>query len=401
VVGGACFAATGALSFTSSTVHASQALAHAATLKSGGILGVDPGLARAADNEVTHARFSKGLALVTAVPGAQLLGRGAVAAREVSREAAREALLIANTEKTIAEASEQVSKGARAVLPDSARILPGKLLEDTLGVSNGGTRAATTISEASAPLANVEAKLTLVGGKPVVIGSEVNPGTAGMAMLGELDGKPVVLYTRSMAGQFGPMGASARMVQMSNGQVQESAQGARILSEMGIGPKFHGVVELEEQIAGTTVKRAYSVVDPVPGDFPAKMGAAINKQTYKDLETVISRVSNRAGEITDLQYLVGKNGRISVIDPEPGILAGAGATNKSPDLLSQATRFRANLIDETANQAVSTQYLRELRIQDRSAYESVVQSLQHSAARTDSAEQLIRANKLKKILSGL
>jgi|GEM_PF-5221689 len=131
----------------------------------------------------------------------------------------------------------------------------------------------------------------------IVFASEEHSGSAGLVRLGYLsDGRPVALK----AYHLGPQRNDLDDVAL------EEAQSAKMLSDLGVGPRFHGIWKDPDG--------AWNVVfDIARGDFN---GMPITAQTFSDLETILSRLSG-AGvtEFGDFQPYRTPEGRLIVIDP--------------------------------------------------------------------------------------
>jgi hypothetical protein len=145
----------------------------------------------------------------------------------------------------------------------------------------------------------------------IAFASEEHSGSAGLVRLGYLeDGRPVALKAYHLRGRHEEL----------NDFMLEETRSAKMLSDLGVGPRFHGVWRDHDG--------SWNVVfDIARGDFS---GTPVTRRTFSDLETILTRLKN-AGvrSFGDLQLYRDENGRLSVIDP--GSAAKGGAPHAEPD----------------------------------------------------------------------
>jgi hypothetical protein len=167
-----------------------------------------------------------------------------------------------------------------------------------------------------------------------LVGDE-HSGSGAVIRLAELaDGNPVVLKSTNAA------------------YAAREAPSAQLLSDLGIGPEFHGIFRDPEG-------RINLVIDVVPGDF-AK--TPVLPESFSDLETMLSRLEAAGVErLGDFQVYRTQKGRLLVIDPG-GIaeFRGQKAAGGTQAQGSDYNRQRASLI-LAAPSETGISYLERLR----------------------------------------
>jgi hypothetical protein len=131
----------------------------------------------------------------------------------------------------------------------------------------------------------------------IAFASVEHSGSAGLVRLGYLqDGRPVALKSYHL----GPGRTDAEEVALSE------TRSAKLLSDLGVGPLFHGVWRDPEGHWNV-------VFDVARGDF---VGTPVTADTFRDLETIFARL-NGAGvhDVPDLQMYRDGAGRLMIIDP--------------------------------------------------------------------------------------
>jgi hypothetical protein len=132
--------------------------------------------------------------------------------------------------------------------------------------------------------------------------SDEHGGAAGVVRLGQLDdGSPVALKTVVPDGF--PGATAADIEALANQVLLQEVQRAQIASDLGIGPRYHGVVFDAEG-------RPNVVTDIVPGDAPG-VSSNITAQTVRDLDEILRRLeeSPLVSIGNDFQYHVTPDGR--------------------------------------------------------------------------------------------
>lgn len=131
----------------------------------------------------------------------------------------------------------------------------------------------------------------------VAFASLEHSGSAGLVRLGYLeDGRPVALKAYHLRNN----------PEMLDKFMLEETRSAKLLSDLGVGPRFHGVWRDRDG--------SWNVAfDVARGDFS---GNPINMRTFHDLETILERLHGAGvAEFSDLQMYRDRDGRLSVIDP--------------------------------------------------------------------------------------
>ncbi|MBI4369546.1 MAG: hypothetical protein HY547_04885, partial [Elusimicrobia bacterium] len=122
------------------------------------------------------------------------------------------------------------------------------------------------------------------------------------------NGKPAMLKILTHR-NFTGAGRGAGRPAFAYDEFIQEVKGARLYERLGMGAKFHGVVDLG-------YGRLAYLVDKIEGDIPELMGHAITEQTLQDVSDMIMKLF-RAGFINnDFQYMVTPAGRAVAIDPE-------------------------------------------------------------------------------------
>jgi hypothetical protein len=141
--------------------------------------------------------------------------------------------------------------------------------------------------------------------------------------------------------------------------ILSETRSAKLHSDLGIGPKFHGVYE-------DARGRAAMVMDIVPGDFE---GGPVNDLTMADYETMRSRMAAaHLYDPDDFQFYRTQLGRLLVIDPsQHAARIGLQPLHPSDSALGRATADRFRLL-ETADPGTRIRYLRELERTNAEAF---------------------------------
>jgi hypothetical protein len=140
----------------------------------------------------------------------------------------------------------------------------------------------------------------------VAFASAEHSGSAGLVRLGSLaDGRPVALKAYHLRNN----------PELLDKFMLEETRSAKLLSDLGVGPQFHGVWRDRDG--------SWNVVfDIARGDFS---GNPVNMSTFHDLETILARLKGAGvAGFADLQMYRDRDGRLSVIDP------GAAASDRRP-----------------------------------------------------------------------
>ncbi len=197
--------------------------------------------------------------------------------------------------KAIGYTDSQIPGGAGG--PIRLGLIKGKYLrtvdiaESDLPYSNAiRPVAANATDDAALP------QLSNVQQSNVVLASVQHSGSAGVVRIGSYKGRPVALKAYA---------TTSLNIAKDNQLILEEARGVKLLSDIGVGPQFHGVY-LD---AGG---RYNIVMDIVRGDFS---GVQVTAQSFEDLKTIEQRM--RSHGITtahDLQVYRTPEGRLQVID---------------------------------------------------------------------------------------
>ncbi|MEQ1723925.1 MAG: hypothetical protein ABL930_12175 [Pseudobdellovibrio sp.] len=89
---------------------------------------------------------------------------------------------------------------------------------------------------------------------------------------------------------------------------------AKKLSDLGLGPKFEGVVKGPDgkyRIVTEFVEGFEIHLDDIPKNFEK-----LTVQNIKDMQAAAKKLADVGIETVDLQFRIGKNGKVYVIDPE-------------------------------------------------------------------------------------
>jgi hypothetical protein len=167
--------------------------------------------------------------------------------------------------------------------------------------------------------------------------SDDHSGSSAGVYIGELPGGRLVAVKA-----YDP---TRRLTESVERTVEREAQAATAVSDLGIGPRFHGKTV-------DSLGRPALVFDIVPGDF---IDMPITARTFADLETIFSRL--RANGLTvsgDVQLYRGAQGELGMIDPL------TVKKNVDPSRFPKEEHFvRLDLLSQ-AKLDVAQNYLREL-----------------------------------------
>jgi hypothetical protein len=179
----------------------------------------------------------------------------------------------------------------------------------------------------------------------VLLVSDKWSGSQGLVRLAELeDGTPVAIKTYPVNSDF----------------VYEEAKSAQLLSDLGIGPRFHGIFRDAQG-------RENIVMDVVPGDFARP--ETVTAQTFADMETVIARLHEAGLEVPlDMQAYVTPNGRYVVIDPS-SLASRIGEQDSHAELYEYQERMK---LIENAKPEVATAYLEKLRAEHNDRWQKLI-----------------------------
>jgi hypothetical protein len=133
----------------------------------------------------------------------------------------------------------------------------------------------------------------------VAFASEQHSGSAGLVRLAYLDdGRPVAVKAYHLRRN------TTR--QELDGLALDEARSAQLLSDLGVGPRFHGL--------WLDADGDWNVVfDIARGDFN---GTPVNAATFRDLEIILSRLrAIGLKNVSDFQLYRSPEGRLTVIDP--------------------------------------------------------------------------------------
>ncbi len=209
----------------------------------------------------------------------------------------------------------------------------------------------------------------------VVFASNEHSGSGGVVNLAELsDGRPVAI--KAIYGK----GTKQENMQ----KILDEARSAKLTSDMGIGPKFHGVHQDAEG-------RWYVVTDIARGDFS---GTKVTKQSFEDLDTIFSRLKGaKIAPHGDFQLYRDNDGRVSVIDPAPlAEMVGKKPLDPPDSPRGVATRERVSLLVE-ADPSTSLDYLTKLKDTNPEAWNGVMKRMQNAFQKPQSAyDEKIRSN---------
>ncbi len=103
-------------------------------------------------------------------------------------------------------------------------------------------------------------------------------------------------------------GMPGRGIDLKTELIRES-NGAKVLSDLGIGPKFKGLVEFEDgKLIGYETSKA-------EGNFTDNMPpGTVNEQTVADLKDIHQKLTDSGYYQAEVQYFIDSNGRVTVID---------------------------------------------------------------------------------------
>ena len=196
-----------------------------------------------------------------------------------------------------------------------------------------------------------------------VLASRSHNGSGGLVRLAELaDGTPVAIKKHHG--------------NLSQREALREARSVMLMSELGGGPRFHGVYQ--DSNGHWNV-----VMDIVPGD---SRGAPVTDRSFRDLEDIIQRLAGaRMYELGDFQPFRTREGRILVIDPI-GMAERVGQRDTTPpgQANSSYTYARAKVLDD-ADATVGIRYLERLRTTDPVGWRGLMEKIQERV--TPSFEQ--------------
>ncbi|MBI3297927.1 MAG: hypothetical protein HYZ75_07180 [Elusimicrobia bacterium] len=193
----------------------------------------------------------------------------------------------------------------------------------------------------------------------VVFASEEHSGSSGLVRLAKLkDGRAVAVKAILAS----PPVSEARTA----GWILEEANSAALFSDLGVGPKFHGIWT---DGAG----RLNVVMDIARGDFS---GTPVKDATFADLEAIIGRLRG-AGikEVGDFQAYRTPEGRLTLIDPATAIKDRGVKPPADPDSRYGFATGQRLALFEAAPADVGARYLEGLRAKDPAAYRGLLEAL--------------------------
>lgn len=212
----------------------------------------------------------------------------------------------------------------------------------------------------------------------IVLASNEHSGSSAVVKLAELaDGRPVA--ARVLPPWEGRGNDPARDAQF----VLEAAQSAQLMSDLGLGPKFHGM---------TVDQNGWPmmVTDVATGDFPtAQAPGSLPGAGLHGLDTMFDRMSD-AGltPAGDFQYFVDPQGGLSVIDIAHG---GNPETYDRHAPTGTETAERTTMLLKTQPQA-AREYLEGLRTNRPRDYEALMGRYAIALERDSRHNLAIRAN---------
>jgi hypothetical protein len=203
----------------------------------------------------------------------------------------------------------------------------------------------------------------------VAFASVEHSGGAALVRLGSLrDGRPVALKAYHLRPEEGDPAEIAL----------EEARSAKLLSDLGVGPIFHGLWRDPEGNWNV-------VFDIARGDFS---GTPINDATLRDLETILARLRGAGVEhVSDFHLYRDHEGRLTVIDP--GTVSRLRRDRAAPadDFAGFATQARLDQL-KSAPEDVGRRYLLDLRARRPGAFRGLAELV---ARRSDDAALAVRA----------
>lgn len=84
-------------------------------------------------------------------------------------------------------------------------------------------------------------------------------------------------------------------------------RGSKLLSELGIGPKFYGVVDLGDG-------RLAFAMEKLNGNFPERMSTTISEHSVNTLRDAIVKIQAAGVDVMDFQYFVQPDGTVRIMD---------------------------------------------------------------------------------------
>lgn len=202
-------------------------------------------------------------------------------------------------------------------------------------------------------------QVTLKRSTDVVFASDEHSGSAGVVTLAELpDGRPV-----AMKAIYPNSDNPDALKQM----VLDDARSAKLTSDLGIGPKFHGVHQDGDG-------RWYVITDIARGDFS---GTKVTRQSFDDVDTILKRLDDaKISPHQDFQLYRDNDGRVTIIDPAPL----ADIVGQKPRIPANAangvgTRERIALLTE-ADPSTSLDYLNSLKTSNPEAWEGAMKRME-------------------------
>lgn len=197
--------------------------------------------------------------------------------------------------------------------------------------------------------------------------SHTTSGVNGLLRFGTLnDDRPVILKVSPYRQQ--------------DFEVLEEVQSVILLSNLGIGPRFHGLYSTPLVFfAGGRSRPVWNIVtDIVPGEFPNPKN--ITLKTLEDIDVISSRLGSIGMKIPpDFQPYLTADGTVQVIDGR-GYLdqikapADSGHSGWNDKSYSNWTQIKADILLR-ADPKVAITYLDTLRNRDHKAFESFMKEL--------------------------
>jgi hypothetical protein len=241
---------------------------------------------------------------------------------------------------------------ARAVKFTSSREIPGGAGgPSSLGMENGRFLRTTEITASDLPYPSEIRAIDRAGlNKPavtrlnpsevtrsdIILASDEHSGSAGVVRLGSVNGRPVAIKAYA---------TQRKELAMDNKFILEEAANAKLLSDLGIGPKFHGIYQ-------DSTGRWNMVTDVVRGDFT---GTRVTAQSFDDLRTIEKRLHDAGiSHAPDFQPYRTQDGRMLVID------ANLARDATRPELTRDISVEMAKLIRE-ADPELGLQQLRRIQ----------------------------------------
>ena len=221
--------------------------------------------------------------------------------------------LLPNSLKKIEEPLSRSSKDnipRDLVTKKTSVIYTGNLGADSLGYSNSiRSPEERQIDLFALLVSDINIKI-----KDTILLSKSGFGSKYIAMLGKYRGRSVAMLTPRVDLEYADS-------QENQHEFNTRVRGTVFLSDLGIGPKYHGIYVDKHTL------RKFLVVDIATGEFIDKdteikdknfgVCSRVNQQTYKDFTQSIERLKNRDYNYPpsdSFQYLIDKNGRITFID---------------------------------------------------------------------------------------